>query len=121
MAQTTFANTRGIVHTQSGGSSTVFPDVCKTPSPVPFTNVGRATDTSQGPTTVKTDGQMPMVKAAKYAKSIGDEPGTHGGVISQVHRDVCEFLTYSFDVKFEARNVCRLADTLWHNKKNVFG
>ena len=33
MAQTTFANSRGIAHKGSGGMSIVFPDVCKTPAP----------------------------------------------------------------------------------------
>ena len=33
MAQTTFANCRGIVHKGSNGISIVFPDVCKTPTP----------------------------------------------------------------------------------------
>jgi hypothetical protein len=31
----------------------------------------------------------------------------------------CEFLMYSFDVKFEGKGVCRLGDPLWHNKKNI--
>jgi hypothetical protein len=121
MAQTTFANSRGIVHKASGGMSVVFPDVCKTPSPVPFANVGRSADTSQGPPSVLTDGQMPMVKGAKYARSTGDEPGAMGGVLSGVNLGECEFLSYSFDVKFEGRNVCRLGDPLFHNKKNIFG
>jgi len=126
MAQTTFANSRGIVHKGSGGKSIDFPDVCKTPAapspvPIPYPNLGQSMDTSQGPTTVTTDGQMPMVKGAQYSRSTMDEPGTIGGVISGVNMSVCEFLMYSFDVKFEANNVCRLADPLWQNKKNIFG
>jgi hypothetical protein len=123
MSQTTFANCRGISHKGSGGMSTVFPDVCKLPNgvPVPFPNIGKASDTSKGPKTVKTDGQMPMVKGAKYSKSTGDEPGKGGGVISQVNTSECEFMMYSFDVKFEGKNVCRLGDPLFHNKKNIMG
>src|SRR5256885_6135301 len=107
MGQTTFANSRGIAHQGSGGMSTVFPDVCKTPAPpappipIPYPNIGQASDTTSGPTTVKTDGKMPMVKGAKYSKSSGDEPGTIGGVVSNVNRGECEFMLYSFDVKFE--------------------
>jgi len=126
MAQTTFANGRGIAHKGSGGMSIVFPDVCKTPAapspiPIPYPNIGKSADTSQGPTTVKTDGQMPMVKGAVYARSSGDEPGTVGGVVSGVNMNVCEFMMYSFDVKFEGKNVCRLGDPLFHNKKNIMG
>ena len=126
MGQTTFANSRGIAHKGSGGMSTVFPDVCKTPAapspiPIPYPNIGMASDTSQGPTKVKTDGQMPMVKGAKYSRSSGDEAGTPGGVISGVNMSFCEYLMYSFDVKFEGKNVCRLGDPMWHNKKNIMG
>ncbi|MGH9195550.1 MAG: DUF4150 domain-containing protein [Acidimicrobiia bacterium] len=126
MGQTTFVNFLGVAHKGSGGMSTVFPDVCKTPAapsplPIPYPNIGMASDTSQGPTSVTTDGQMPMVKGAQYARSSGDEPGTLGGIISSVNMSVCEFLMYSFDVKFEGKNVCRMGDPLWHNKKNIMG
>jgi hypothetical protein len=126
MGQTTFANARGVAHKGSGGMSTVFPDVCKTPAapsplPIPYPNVGRSADASEGPTSVKTDGQMPMVKGAKYSRSSGDEAGTLGGVVSSVNMSVCEYMLYSFDVKFEGKNVCRLGDPLFHNKKNIMG
>src|SRR5690606_2420624 len=123
MAQTTFANFRGIAHKGSMGMSIVFPDVCKAPAapspiPIPYPNIGKSSDTSQGPNKVKTDGQMPMVKGAKYMRSMGDEAGTLGGVLSGINMGECEFLLYSFDVKFEGMNVCRMGDPLWHNKKN---
>lgn len=126
MTCTVFANGRGIVHTESGGHSTVYPDVCLTPSgdgmkPIPYSNTGDARDTSEGPTSVTLDGCMPMVKGAKYRKTSGDEPGTGGGVVSGVHRQVAEFTSYSFDVKLEGKNACRLGDTLFHNRKNVAG
>jgi hypothetical protein len=124
---TVFANFRGVVHKASGGMSTVFPDVCKTPAPpappvpIPYPNIGMSSDTISGPTTVTTDGQMPMTKDAKYMKSTGDEAGSLGGIISSVFIGECEFMMYSFDVKFEGKNVCRLGDPLFHNKKNAMG
>lgn len=126
MAQTTFANFRGIAHKGSGGMSTVFPDVCKTPTPggpvpIPYPNIGMASNTSKGPKKVKTDGKMPMTKSAKYSMTTGDEAGTVGGVVSSKFKSEAEFLLYSFDVKFEGKNVCRLGDQLWHNKKNILG
>jgi len=51
----------------------------------------------------------------------GEEAGTVGGVISNVIKGPAEFLLYSFDVKFEGKNVCRLGDPLFHNKKNIAG
>ena len=126
MAQTTFANSRGIAHKSSGGMSTVFPDVCLTQAgnvvvPIPYPNIGKASDAINGPRSVKIDGSMPMVKGAKYSKSTGDEPGTKKGVVSGTITGECEFMMYSFDIKFEGNNVCRLGDPLFHNKKNIVG
>ncbi len=126
MAQTTFSNGRGIAHKGSGGKSVVFPDVCKTPVgpsivPIPYPNLGQAADASKGAKSVKTNGKMPMVKGAIYSTSSGDEAGVAKGVISGKIKGECEFMMYSFDVKFEGKNVCRLGDPLWHNKKNILG
>lgn len=122
-----FVNMRGIAHGGSGGMSTVFPDVCKTPSPagpipIPYPNIGKSADATGGPTTVKIDGNVPMVKGATYAVTTGDEAGSAGGgVVSNTIKGVCEFMMYAFDVKFEGKNVCRLGDPLFHNKKNIMG
>lgn len=126
MPCTVFVNGRGVVHKGSGGMSIVFPDVCKTPTPagpvpIPYPNLGKSADTSAGPTTVTTDGSMPMVKGAKYVMTSGDEPGSAGGVVSGVIKGEAEFMMYSFDVKFEGKNVCRMGDPLFHNKKNIMG
>jgi hypothetical protein len=127
MPCTIFVNGRGVVHETSGGLSTVFPDVCLTPTPggpvpIPYPNLGKAADTSAGPASVTCDGGMPMVKGAKYQLTSGDEAGSAGGgVVSGSLKGEAEFLTYSFDVKFEGRNVCRLGDSLFHNQKNTAG
>lgn len=127
MAQTTFANSRGIAHKGSGGMSIAFPDVCKTPTPagpvpIPYPNIGMASDTDKGPKSVIVDKKMPMVKGAVYTMSAGDEAGTAGGgIISGKTKGECEFMLYSFDVKFEGKNVCRMGDPLFHNKKNIMG
>jgi hypothetical protein len=126
MASTVFANGRGIAHASSNGMSTVFPDVCKTPTPagpvpIPYPNIAKSSDTAQGPTTVKVDGAMPMVKGATYTMSTGDEAGSAGGLLSGTIKGPAEFMMYSFDVKAEGKNVCRLGDPLFHNKKNIMG
>lgn len=127
MSGNTFANSRGIAHGGSGGQSPIFPDVCKTPSPagpvpIPYPNIGKSADAADGPPTVRTDGNIPMTKDAKYRMSSGDEAGTAGGgVVSNKIKGACEFMLYSFDVKFEGKNVCRLGDSLFHNEKNGMG
>lgn len=123
----TVHNIQGFAHKGSGGMSMVFPDVCKTPAPpappipIPYPNIGKAADTTSGTSTVKADGSMVMVKGAKYMMSAGDEPGSIGGIISGVFKQECEFLMYSFNVMLDGKNVCRMGDPLWHNKKNICG
>src|SRR5688572_32538605 len=102
MPVTVFANSRGVAHKGSGGMSMVFPDVCKTPTPggpvpIPYPNMGKSADTTQGSSSVKADGNMIMIKGAKYMMSTGDEAGTVGGVLSSTFKQECEFLMYSFD------------------------
>lgn len=124
MPCTVFANMRGIAHKGSGGMSIAFPDVCKTPTPagpvpIPYPNIGMSSNTTKGTKKVKTDGKMAMVKTAKYMMSSGDEAGTAGGVISSKFKGECEYMLYSFDVKFEGKNACRMGDSMFHNKKNA--
>lgn len=124
--QSTFANGRGIAHKGSGGMTMAFPDVCLTPAgpavvPIPYPSMAKSADTSKGPKTVTTDGQMPMVKGAEYAVSMGDEAGTNKGVMSGTNMGPCDFMLYSFDVKMEGDNACRLGDSLFHNKRNAVG
>ena len=88
MGVTVGVNKLSVVHASSNGITTALPDVCNTPAPpappipIPYPNVGQASDTSSGPSTVTTDGQMPMTQDAKYSKSSGDEVGSATGVIS---------------------------------------
>src|SRR5580693_5494705 len=105
-----FANSRGIAHAGSGGMSIVLPDVCQVstpvgPIPIPFPNIGMASDTSGGPSTVTIEGNMPMAKGATYSQSTGDQAGSVGGLMCGLTAGACEFMLYSFDVKLEGNNV----------------
>lgn len=127
MAQTTFAEGKGIIHVGSGGVQKPGPpDVCltkvgKSVVPRPYENTSVAADTIDGPATVTTDGEMPLVKDGKVSKSTGDEPGDRKGVSSGTITDVSDPVTYSFSVKFEKRNVCFLGSQFFHNNKNTMG
>ena len=123
---TVFVNGRGVAHAGSGGKSIAFPDLCNTPSPagpvpMPYPNLAESAKVSDGPTSVKVDGSMPAVKGAKYSSSSGNEAGTNGGVMSGCTQGEAEFMNYSNDTRFDDRNVCRLADPLFQNKKNAMG
>jgi hypothetical protein len=75
------ANALEIEKKSSSKAESVQTDVCKTPStpeavPIPYPNTAMSSDTSSGPKTVKTEGEMPSVKEDDFEESIGDESGT---------------------------------------------
>jgi hypothetical protein len=125
MSRTITVNGLGISHKGSGGASTAtMPDVCKTPTPggpvpIPYPNVSMSSSLSDGTTTVKVDGNMAAIKGCQYSMSQGDEPGTVGGVKSSTFKKESTFITYSFDVKFDGKNVCRHTDKKFQNSKNT--
>jgi len=88
---TVFANWRGVAHKGSGRQSRIFSDV-----------------TNSGPTSVKTDGQMPTRQSAHYMVSTGDEADSAMGVMSNKIKGTCDYR-------------CRLPDPLFHNEKNGRG
>ncbi|MDH3593377.1 MAG: DUF4150 domain-containing protein [Rhodospirillales bacterium] len=98
-----------------------MPDFCKTPAPpappipVPYINVAQSSDTADGSTTVKMDGNPIMLKTSKFSTSMGDEPGTLKGVVSNTNMGIAKFVNYSFDVKVEGKNVPRLGDPMTNN------
>lgn len=121
MPATVIVNKRTVVHMKSDGVATAFPDVCNTPTPggpvpIPYPNVALSKDTAMGTTSVTADGCPVMVKGSCFAVSTGDEAGSAGGVASTVVKGKAEFVSYSFDVKYEGKNVARLGDTMVQNK-----
>ena len=122
MPATLNVNNLTVVHKDSSGMVMGFPDVCKTPSPagpipIPYPNIAQSSDTAQGTTTVKVDGNPIMVKGSVFSTSTGDEAGSAGGgVASNTTKGKAEFVLYSFDVKADGKNVCRLTDIMLLNK-----
>jgi Domain of unknown function (DUF4150) len=118
-------NKLSVVHQSSSGITTAFPDVCKTPSPagpipIPYPNVAMSSDTAAGTSTVKCDGNPVCVKDSNFKMSTGDEAGSAGGgVVSNKIKGKAEFVNFSFDVKFEGKNVARALDMMLHNDKNT--
>jgi len=124
MPVTVGANFLSVIHKASNGISIAFPDVCKTPTPagpipIPYPNIAMSSDTAQGTTKVKCDGQSTCVKDSNFAMSSGDEAGSAGGVASGKIKGKAEFVLFSFDVQFEGKNVPRAFDIMLHNDKNT--
>lgn len=122
MPATVNVNMRTVVHAKSSGLVVGFPDVCLTsspvgPIPIPYPNIAMSSDTSDGSKDVKMDGESIMVQGAAFSTSTGDEAGSVGGVVSLCTKGKAKFQLYSFDVKVEGKNVCRLADIMTLNEK----
>ena len=125
MSVTVGVNNLSVVHKSSNGTTIAFPDVCKTPSPagpvpIPYPNIARSSDTANGTKKVKCDGNSTCVKDSNFRMSTGDEAGSAGGgVVSNKIKGKAEFVNFSFDVKFEGKNVARAFDLMLHNDKNT--
>jgi hypothetical protein len=125
MSVTVGVNNLSVVHESSNGITSAFPDVCKTPTPggpipIPYPNIAKSSDTAKGTKKVKCDGNSTCVKDSNFQISTGDEAGSAGGgVISNKIKGKAEFVNFSFDVKFEGKNVVRAFDLMLHNDKNT--
>ncbi|MCI0400221.1 MAG: DUF4150 domain-containing protein [Gammaproteobacteria bacterium] len=125
MGVTVAVNNLTVVHAGSGGTTAAFPDICKTPSPagpvpIPYPNIAKSSDTAKGAKKVICDGNPVCVKDSNFSMSTGDEAGSAGGgVVSNKIKGKAEFVNFSFDVKFEGKNVPRALDLMLHNDKNT--
>jgi Domain of unknown function (DUF4150) len=115
-----------LVHKGSNGiSMATVPDVCKTPSPagpvpLPYPNISQSANLEDGTTTVKGDGgNMIATKGSKFGLSNGDNAGVAGGVKSSTFMKESTWILYSFDVKFDGSNACRLTDKKLQNHENT--
>jgi uncharacterized protein DUF4150 len=123
MPSTVNANMMSTVHAGSTGIAASFPDVCKTPAPpapfvpIPYPNIAQSSDTSQGSTTVKCDGNPIMLEGSTFSMSSGDEAGSAGGgMVSSKIKGKAEFTMHSFDVKADGKGVPRLLDPMQTNE-----
>lgn len=106
-----------------GVVTATLPNVCKTPPsqlPVPYPSVAFATDLVDGTVSVAVDGgHMAAHRGSRFACSIGDEPGTGGGVVSGTRGADATWLSFSMDVLLEGQNACRLTDKMLLNHGNT--
>ena len=125
MGVTVGVNNLSVVHKDSAGITTAFPDVCLTPSPagpvpIPYPNIAQSSDTADGSSTVQCDGNPVCLKDSNFSTSTGDEAGTAGGgVASGLTKGKAEFVNFSFDTMVEGKNVARALDLMLHNNKNT--
>lgn len=117
----TFANGRSILHKGDNLTHTAAPpDVCKTPSPagpvpIPYVNVAMDSSLASGTKKVKVEGKMAAHEKANISTSMGDEPGTAGGLLSSKFKGKLTWATSSPTVKLEGKGAVRFLDVAQHN------
>lgn len=126
MAVSIIINGLTLVHKDSGGvAKATMPDTCLTPTPsgpvpINYPNIAYSKDLAKGTTTVFADGgHMCANKGSEFSKSIGDEAGSVGGILSGTRLAEATWITYSPDVFLEGKNACRLADKMLMNHGNT--
>jgi uncharacterized Zn-binding protein involved in type VI secretion len=79
-----------------------------------------SSDLKKGSKTVKFDGgKSAAIKGSEFSRCSGDEPGTAGGIKSSTNMKEATWILYSFDVKIEGKNACRLSDKMMMNHGNT--
>ncbi len=129
MAVTIHVNGKSNSLSHKGGmgiTKSTLPDVCKTPSPggpvpIPYPAIVSMTNSlKKGSKNVKVDGgNSAAIKGSEFSRCNGDEPGTAGGVKSSTNMKEATWILYSFDVKIEGKNACRLSDKMMMNHGNT--
>ncbi len=110
--------------TKAGGQCMAFPNVCKTPAPpappvpIPYPSIGMVNQASGTTKKVKVAGKPVVTKKSKMSRSMGDEAGVAGGVVSNVNMNQVTHKKGSSKVKFEGQPVEHLTAMTGHNGSN---
>ena len=109
---------------KGGGQCLGVPDVCKTPSPVgpipvPYPNTGMLMQAQNTSPKVKFVQKEAVTLKSKIPKSMGDEAGAAGGIVSGMIMGEVSFKMGSSKVKVEGQPVVHLTSVSSHNGTNA--
>lgn len=111
--------------TNGGGQCVAsVPDVCKTPTPggpvpIPYPNIGMATQAIKTSTKVKFAGRPVLHKMSEMPMSTGDEAGTAGGVVSSMNMNKVIYQKGSSKVRIEGKDCEHLSAPTGQNGMNA--
>ncbi|WP_354371209.1 DUF4150 domain-containing protein [Variovorax paradoxus] len=103
------------------GMDLAFPDVCKTPVPVPFPNV------ALGPMAIPNVPNILLMAMPAHNLgtvtpiTLGDQPGVLGGIISQTFMQQSRHITGAFTVLTKALPTTRVTSVSLQNRMNIVG
>ena len=111
--------------TKGGGQCFAMPDVCLTPAPpappvpVPYPNMGMLNQATKTSRKVKFAAKEVVTLKSEIPRSMGDEAGTNGGVISGRNMDKVTFKKGSSKVKVEGSPCVHLISMAGQNGVNA--
>jgi hypothetical protein len=112
--------------TKGGGQCLAAPDVCKTPvpppvgqAPIPYPNTGMLNQAQKTSTKVSFASKEVVTINSEIPRSMGDEAGVAGGVVSGANMDKVAFKLGSTRVKVEGHQVIYLGSVTSHNGSNA--
>ena len=103
------------------GMDLAFPDVCKTPVPVPFPNM------ALGPMAIPNVPNILLMAMPAHNLgtvtpiTLGDQPGALGGIISQTFMQQSRHITGAFTVLTKALPTTRVTSLSLQNRMNIVG
>ena len=114
-----FGSTNG-----GGQNAAIAPDVCKTPSPggpvpIPYPNFATVAQAVKYASKVKFSSRNALPKTAKVSMTNGDQPGTLGGIKSNVVMNKSTWLKGSSKVKVQGKKVVYHTAMTGHNGSNT--
>ena len=103
-----------------------MPDVCLTPAPppvsqvpIPYPNTGLMVQATKTSTKVKFAGKEVVTVRSEIPRSMGDEAGVRGGVVSGCNMGKVTFKQGSSKVKVEGQRCVHLTSLTTHNGANA--
>jgi hypothetical protein len=110
--------------TKQSGTCFAFPDVCKTPSPggpvpIPYANTGTVMQCQKTAPKVKLCNKEAVTKKSEMPRSQGDEPGTVGGIVSNLNMNKVFYKKCSGKVRAMGNQVAYLTSMTGQNGSNA--
>ncbi len=111
--------------TKAAGQCFAFPDVCLTPAPpgppvpVPYPDMGMMNQATKTSKKVKFVGKEVVTLKSEIPRSMGDEAGTNGGVVSGRNMDKVTFKKGSSKVRVEGSPCVHLISITAQNGINA--
>jgi hypothetical protein len=115
--------------TTAGGNCMAMPDTCLTPMPpppvgpgtvpMPYPNTAMLNQANNFSTKVKFMNKEVVTLKSKIPKTMGDEAGTNGGVMSGQNMGEAQFKKGSMKVKIEGQPCIYLTSMTGHNGTNA--